>query len=565
MGRESLGAEPEHQGDRVGPEREPLDIVPPGQADFWSSRWVAQAALGFVALGVMLRLSRYLLHFPLWCDETMIAANFLDRGYFDLLRPLDYRQVGPLLWLAVELTSVRVFGFSEWSLRLFPAACAVASVPLFYHVARRVLSGVPLLLAVAIFAVSSWPLRYAGEVKPYASDLFVSLGLLALAIEWWRRPDQTRWLGMLALAAPVAVAISLPAVFIVGGVGLALVGPVWRARVRPAIVALGLMGLGCIVMFLSLARFYKTAPQDHDYFHNAWAEAFPPLQNPLRTIFWFFDVNTGYMFAYPEGTAHGGSVLTFLCFVIAAVVLWRRGRRVVVGLCLAPFGLALAAAAIHRYPYGISARTSQYAVPMICLLAGLGLAQALSRLTVATRRRRALEVVTLVLAFFGIARLGLDMAQPFKTASDQQVRAFAHWFWTEMARDGEVACLKNDLGIAIDPKHWTEAATDTYLCYQRIYSPRHRRRAPLDLRAVSAKHPLRVVMFNEFPQGRPVFEAWLARMRESYELLRVVPYPVHSLERKLGVTWDQMYLVYEFVPRASPALAVAPRVEPPQR
>src|SRR3954447_18172914 len=85
--------------------------------------WVARATAGFVALGVLLRAARYLLNFPLWCDETMIAANFLDRGYADLFRPLDYRQVGPLLWLAVELTSVKAFGFSEWSLRLFPFAC----------------------------------------------------------------------------------------------------------------------------------------------------------------------------------------------------------------------------------------------------------------------------------------------------------------------------------------------------------------------------------------------------------------------------------------------------------
>ena len=46
--------------------------------------WVARVTTGFVALGVLLRVARYLLNFPLWCDETMLAANFLDKGYGDL-------------------------------------------------------------------------------------------------------------------------------------------------------------------------------------------------------------------------------------------------------------------------------------------------------------------------------------------------------------------------------------------------------------------------------------------------------------------------------------------------
>ena len=116
-----------------------------------SSRW-----------GCLLRVARYLLNFPLWCDETMIAANFLDRGYADLFRPLDYRQVSPVLFLVIELTAVKLLGFSELSLRLFPMVCGVASVPLFRHAAGRVLAGVPLLLAVAVFAVAGWPLRYVG-------------------------------------------------------------------------------------------------------------------------------------------------------------------------------------------------------------------------------------------------------------------------------------------------------------------------------------------------------------------------------------------------------------------
>ena len=91
--------------------------------------------------GLRSGLPAYLLDFPLWWDEAFVAVNFLRRGYLDLLRPLDYGQVCPLLFLWAELTAVRWSGFSEWSLRLFPLACAVASVVLFRVAAGQVCGG----------------------------------------------------------------------------------------------------------------------------------------------------------------------------------------------------------------------------------------------------------------------------------------------------------------------------------------------------------------------------------------------------------------------------------------
>ncbi|MFO0949749.1 MAG: hypothetical protein U0835_01075 [Isosphaeraceae bacterium] len=539
---------------------ESRDVPTPLPADLGAgdaSRWVSHATLGFVVIGLLLRTARYLLNFPLWCDETMIAANFLDRGYLDLFRPLDYRQVGPVLWLAAELTSVKLLGFSELGLRFFPAACGLANVLLFRHVAGRLLSGVPLLLAVAVFAVSGWPLRYVGEVKPYASDLLVALAVLALALEWWRRPDRSGWLWALAAFGPVAVGLSLPSLFVLGGAGLALAWPVWTSRRTSARLALGVYGVAVLVTFAGLLPFYKTAPQDHDYFHNAWAEAFPPLTSPVKLVAWLADVHTGYMFAYPDGGARGASTLTFLAFACGAVVLWRGGRRVPTLLLLLPFALAMLAAALHRYPYGVSARTSQYAAPMICLLTGLGLAKGLSWLPQGLLRGRGVHALAAGLAVVGLLRLGLDLSRPYKTPTDQRVRAFAQWFWTELSRDGELACAHRDLGLTFDPRHWANDATDTYLTYQNIYSQRHRARRPPDLSRVTDRRPLRVVFFNEMPGSThpQEFSKWLDAMSRDYRLRELKTYPVSSLEKKRGATWDQIYLVYEFVPQPPPVAA----------
>jgi len=518
---------------------------------------VSRAIIGFVGLGILMRVVRYLLNFPLWCDETMIAANFLDRGYADLFRPLDYRQVCPLLFLVIELTSVKLLGFSELTLRLFPALCGVASVPLFRHFAGRLLSGVPLLLAVAVFAVSGWPLRYVAEVKPYASDLFVALVLLTLALEWWRDPSRSHWFWVLAGCAPIAVALSYPAIFVAGGVGIGLLTAVWRSGRRGTWAAYLAFNLGAVITFLVLLPFYKTAPQDHDYFHNAWAPAFPPLHSIPALIGWFFTVNTGHMFAYPEGGERGASSLTFLCFVVASVMLWRRGRKTVLAVCLATFGLALVAAAIHRYPYGVSARTMQYIVPIICLFAGLGAATLLDALPGVSTRLRVLKGGVAALAVLGFGHIGADVSFPYKTATDQRARAFAEWFWTDLGKHAELACVREDLGVVFRPEHWKRDATDTYLCYQKIYSPRHRRSAPVRLDAVTEDHPLRCVLFNEMPQKTPEFQRWMTGMLEHYDLRDFDKYSVSSLEKKLGPTWHSLYVVYEFVPKPGVAAPVS--------
>jgi hypothetical protein len=50
-------------------------------------------------------------------------------------------------------------------------------------------------------------------------------------------------------------------------------------------------------------------------------------------------------------------------------------------------------------------------------------------------------------------------------------------------------------------------------------------------------------------------------MLTRYRLRSVTPYPVSSMERTLGETWDQIYVVYEFVPNNAPA-PVAVKTEP---
>ncbi|MFZ5833550.1 MAG: hypothetical protein ACOY3P_25975, partial [Planctomycetota bacterium] len=125
-----------------------------------------------LAAGIFVRLSRYLLCFPLWDDETALVCHLLDRGYLDLMRPLGHGQVAPVGFLWLLRASVDCFGFTEYALRLPALAASLLSLPLFVALSRRWLSGATWVLAIGIFSVAYPLVRYTAEAKPYGLDVF---------------------------------------------------------------------------------------------------------------------------------------------------------------------------------------------------------------------------------------------------------------------------------------------------------------------------------------------------------------------------------------------------------
>ena len=524
---------------------------PTGEPDVYApanARFLHRATMAFVVLGLLLRVFRYLMDFPLWCDESRLAANLIDLGYGDLGRPLRYAQTCPVGFLAVELTSIRLLGFSTWSLRLAAFASSLASVVLFRHVAGRVLSGSPLLLAVAMFSVSWWPIEFAAEVKPYASDLVAALVLLALSLEWLRRPERTAWLWGLAAAALLAVPLSFPSVFVVGGVCASLAPAVWRARRTGAWIAFLVLAIVPAATFAALLPLYKLDPQVHSYFHRNWTGAFPPTDGLVRLLSWIVSTHTGPLFAYPVGYRWGGSTLTTLCFLAGVRALWVGGKRTLLALGLAPLALNFLAAMLHRYPYGFQVRTMQYFVPAVCLFAGLGLATLIPLLGTRRTQRRLLNATLLAYLTVAAAFTLFALVHPYKLRRDQQAREFASWFWENRDDDAELVCARTDLGVVTGPAHWNGHWTDYYLVYQQIYSQRRRRNRPLDAALISESHPLKCVFFNEFPETSPIFQSWRNEMNRSYVEHGARVYTVRG--RDPGAPdFVNTYVVYEFTPK----------------
>jgi len=52
-----------------------------------------------ILLGIILSLVQFFYNRSLWRDEVGIALNIINRNHFELLMPLKYLQVAPILFL----------------------------------------------------------------------------------------------------------------------------------------------------------------------------------------------------------------------------------------------------------------------------------------------------------------------------------------------------------------------------------------------------------------------------------------------------------------------------------
>ncbi|HKM54338.1 MAG TPA: glycosyltransferase family 39 protein [Isosphaeraceae bacterium] len=505
----------------------------------------------FLVLGAALRLVRYAQNLPLWSDECFLAANFIGRDYLGLVKPLENGQIAPILFLWIERFVLDLLGFSEWSLRLFPLLCGLASLVLFWHLARQVLAGQPvaLALAVGIMAVSVHPIRHAADAKPYASDLLTALMLLTPAVHWLRRPGQLGWLWLLTGLVPIALGLSNPAVFVAGGIGLAIVGQVRRLaswKCWLAFASYGLVMTAAFGLLFSLVG-QPQSPQVLEGLRTYWAPAFPPFSSVWKLAAWLVSMHTGSAFAYPGGGARGGSSATFLACVVGAAVLARRGHGSVLACLLWPFALAFIAAGLRLYPYGSEARLMQYAAPSICLLCGLGAVTTLECLGNLRLRRNLLRLAVLGLVVCGIVPQVVSSRFPYRMVYDHQSREFARRFWVGQSSGADLNCAHLDYGVGMGQKWVGRKAW--YLCNQMIYSPHRTGSARPSPRKPSLQRPLRCVLFDE-PFESPAVKEWLEAMQSHLALNSRTVYqvPVTVGEGRPDIDrWE----VLEFVARGN--------------
>jgi hypothetical protein len=336
----------------------------------WASvreRWLtsSRAIALLLGVGAALRLWQYLGNPALWLDEMALGHSLIAHPMGVLLRaPLDDGQIAPPGYLLVVRSAVVAFGSSEYVLRLFPLLCSLGALVLFGQLTLRILLPRGAVLACALFALSSGVILFAAEAKQYAVDVFATLLLTCLALRWLEARTRPRAMALAAVGV-VAVWFSQPAVFVLAGLGIALLAATPRAKWRSLMVALALWAVAA-ALSVGYAR-SRLSPGLMAYMTFFWRDGFMP--RPVRSLedaVWpalalrdVFSLLLQYPFA-------GGYLL--LAVVGAVSLLRRRGE---VGLLLlVPLLLTLLAGILHAYPFRL--RLVLFLVPTLLLLVGEG-------------------------------------------------------------------------------------------------------------------------------------------------------------------------------------------------
>jgi len=89
-----------------------------------------------IGLGILLPLIQFIYNRSIWLDEAMLSLNIIHKGYFELLKPLDYVQVAPILFLIIEKFFSTIIPNSEYGLRLFPLLSYWVSLFFFYKIVK---------------------------------------------------------------------------------------------------------------------------------------------------------------------------------------------------------------------------------------------------------------------------------------------------------------------------------------------------------------------------------------------------------------------------------------------
>ncbi len=315
--------------------------------------------------------------FNWWCgrslflDEANLARNLYERSGGQLLRPLDYEQYAPPLWLLFTDGLTQLVGFDERVLRLPALLSGLATLALGWRLPARwgraagtttpFATACGRLLWPALTGSSLFCLQYFTECKPYGTDLLVAAGLLYATLSPRAERAGSSWIMSWAVAGVFLPWISLPSVF-----GLAVSGLyLWRRSGRagrlvwPAVFIIWAVGFALLYLGLLQQGVSTSALRD---FHR---EFFFPFDF-WRAGAW---VQAGGLLIHIFRAAVGHTVWALVwsgILLLTGVFSLLRHRPDLVWLTLGPFLLSVAASALGKY--SLIVRLCLFALPGFWLL-----------------------------------------------------------------------------------------------------------------------------------------------------------------------------------------------------
>ncbi|MGA3066598.1 MAG: glycosyltransferase family 39 protein [Tepidisphaeraceae bacterium] len=331
--------------------------TPQANSDRWRRLLASPAAAWLViAIGALLRVYRFMQERGVMHSEAVLCYNILTRDFAGLFRPLESDQASPVGFLLMQKCSTLLLGGSEHALRLVPLLAGVLALPLFYRLAKSILTPRGALLAIGFLAFAEPLVRYSAEGKQYSTDVLWTIVVVWMALRTVKRADLIR----LGIVGAILIWFCHPILFVLGGAGLTLAWDHLRRKQWPLLkidLAIGAAWLASFAInYFAISHAYTGSSYLTDYWDNQ--NAFAPLIPKTAQQWMWYPRTLRLALEFPVGIAPGGNPkAAWILWVAAAgfvagclLMIRRQGRmlRVIAGTLL----LALAASGLHKYPFG---------------------------------------------------------------------------------------------------------------------------------------------------------------------------------------------------------------------
>jgi uncharacterized membrane protein len=136
------------------------------------------ASIAIVAMGIIVRIIMYIKCRSLWLDEALLAENIVSRNWLELLAtPFIGGQSAPVLYVIVVKSIGSIFGYSEFSLRIFSFLAFMGLLICEVIVLKKIFnfSNCKICFVAVMSALLPSYIWYSNELKPYMSDAFFVL------------------------------------------------------------------------------------------------------------------------------------------------------------------------------------------------------------------------------------------------------------------------------------------------------------------------------------------------------------------------------------------------------
>lgn len=351
--------------------------------------------------GVILSLIQFIYNRSLWFDEAMLALNIINKNSLELLKPLDYFQSSPILFLQIEKIFSYLIPNSEFGLKLFPFISYLLSLFLFYKIIKVIHQNYyTIIFSLSLFVFNITLIYYSSEVKQYMTDAFVLTSVYYLLLKKYKNESYKYY--FLCIVGVFSIFLSDATPIILFTTGFYLLFDIYRHK-KKHFLQLTVISIAWVISFLLYYFLFVHNNAIKDYLITYWENfgVFMPA-NPFKSEFYNFLDSKGYMIVSSLFRFDRNGIF-LIFFILAGIVSFiRKIRTDIIILTIMPVILHLLLSGFKLYPF--DKRLILYICPCVIIFCSFGFNYLtkilLSKLKIESVKLLAISIPLLMFLFF---------------------------------------------------------------------------------------------------------------------------------------------------------------------